>query len=514
VAPSLDAAQRDAVMADDPVVCVLAAAGSGKTTVLTARVGRRSADGSARADRSLVCTFSRKAADELAVRLRQLGVAGATIGTIHRAALRTVADWRDRHHLAPPSVLGDRRPILADLLGRRPDPAISAARLDGEIGWAKARMLAPEDYEQAACQAQRPLGVAPEVIAELYAAYERERRVRSLLDLDDLLVHAALALEEEAAFAEAVRWRWRHVLVDEMQDVNPAQFRLVLGIVGGEPDLFVVGDPNQAIYGWNGADPGLLDTLGTHFERMRVVRLEHNRRSTPPIVRVASAVLGEATGTVCCTRADGPLPVLSAHETDEDEARWVARQAVEARRPGQRWSQLAVLARTNAQLPIVARALEAQRVPFCHAGEELAPASDLGPIHTGDRATDGPMRPRPSDDGVLLSTFHRAKGLQWPYVFVIGLREGLVPIGSARAATAVDEERRLLYVALTRAEDRLWCSWAARPPGGPPHPASRWVAEMERAVADLRTEQAAVPPERAAAHLARLRALVSADRPD
>jgi DNA helicase-2/ATP-dependent DNA helicase PcrA len=517
LAGSLSASQREAVLADDPVVCVVAAAGSGKTTVLTIRVARRSADGSARPDRTLVCTFSRKAADELRVRLRQLGVSGVTIGTIHRVALQTLADWRERHHLPPPSVLGDRRPLLDELVSSRPSPPISAARLESEIGWAKAKMLAPHDYEAAAREAHRQFGVALGLVAELYAAYERARQRRSLLDLDDLLVQAALALEDDDVFAEGVRWRWRHVLVDEMQDVNPAQFRLLRALVGSEPDLFVVGDPNQAIYGWNGADPGLLDAFGAQFLGARVIRLDQNRRSTPAIVQVAAALLGQPPETVRCSRPDGPLPTLSAHDTDEDEARWVAHQAWLAHEPGRRWSQMAVLARTNAQLETVAQALEAWRIPFWRTGPELAPASDLGPSGVGERPSNRPPPHgpggAPNDDGMVLSTFHRAKGLQWPSVFVIGLREGLVPIRSARTDAALQEERRLLYVAVTRAESRLWCSWAARPQGGAPEPASRWVADIERALADLASERAPVATQRATSHLARLRALISDDRP-
>ena len=108
-------------------------------------------------------------------------------------------------------------------------------------------------------------------------------------------------------------------------------------------------------------------------------------------------------------------------------------------------------------------------------------------------------------DGVVLSTYHRAKGLQWPCVFVIGLADGLVPIASARSPEALDEERRLLYVAMTRAEDELWCSWAS---DGGRRP-SRWWADVEQARGDLEREQAPAPPAVAAEHLARFRALVA-----
>ena len=129
-------------------------------------------------------------------------------------------------------------------------------------------------------------------VAELYGRYEEAKRRQGVLDLDDLLWACADALEGDDRFAAAVRWRFRHVFVDEMQDVNPSQFRLLRALVGEDPDLFVVGDPHQSVYGWNGADPGLLDRLGDLFPSARVVRLGENHRCSPQVVAVASAALG------------------------------------------------------------------------------------------------------------------------------------------------------------------------------------------------------------------------------
>src|SRR5439155_7424031 len=105
-----------------------------------------------------------------------------------------------------------------------------------------------------------------------------------LLDLDDLVVRCARALESDPAFAAAQRWRFRHLFVDEFQDVNPAQFRLLRGWLGAGADLCVVGDPEQAVYAWNGADPGLLTGFRRHFPTAEVVELAANHRSTPQVV--------------------------------------------------------------------------------------------------------------------------------------------------------------------------------------------------------------------------------------
>ncbi len=127
--------------------------------------------------------------------------------------------------------------------------------LDGEIGWAKARLVTPDRYEVEARRAKRRTGIRADQVADAYVRYEAERVRRRVLDFDDLITACADALAGDAAFADGVRWRTRHLFVDEMQDVNPAQFRLLTALLSDEPDLFVVGDPNQSVYGFNGADP-------------------------------------------------------------------------------------------------------------------------------------------------------------------------------------------------------------------------------------------------------------------
>jgi DNA helicase-2/ATP-dependent DNA helicase PcrA len=579
----LTESQQEAVLATDRVLCILAGAGAGKTRVLTLRVARRIHDGSADGNHTLVCTFSRKAADELRRRLWALDVADSVeAGTFHRTALRLLRLQAADRGTAPPVVMADRSAALARLVdpdaepgrgsGRRGGPAgaavgdpgrdprarsagrrnPSAAQLETEIGWAKARLIAPDAYEVTARSAGRRPAMGAARVAELYDRYEAERRRRGSLDLDDLLWRCADALEEDATFASAVRWRFRHLYVDEMQDVNPAQFRLLLALLGDEPDLCAVGDPNQSVYGWNGADPTLLDRLPTLLPHTRVVRLEENHRCSPQVVAVAAAALGldaagesgpggggpDATGAdpptaagPTSSRPDGPLPRVTAHPTDADEAAWVAREVWRAHRPGRRWSQIAVLARTNAQLGAVADALDAEHVPCRRAGGEWGPASDLRTAEddapgasnassgTGAGQDWGPGAPEGDDDAVVLATFHRAKGLQWPAVFVIGLSDGLVPFRLARSPAARAEEQRLLYVAMTRAEDELTCSWAAYPDhrardtGAAPRQPSPWLRDVVRRRDALAAQRAPTDPDTVSARLADLRARLAADGP-
>ncbi len=559
----LEPAQREAVLANDPVVCVLAGAGTGKTRVLTLRVARRVRDQSAHPSHVLVCTFSRKAAQELRGRLWTLGVGEVEAGTFHRTALRLIAHYRRDRGDAPPRIVEDRRRWLADLLdagaasrarGRAPSFRPSrrnasegddAGRLDAEIGWAKSQLVAPGDYEEAARRAGRRPAIPAARIAELYGLYEDARRVRGVLDLDDLLWHCGDLLEQDPRFTRAMRWWHRHLFVDEMQDLNDAQYRLLRLLVGEEPDLFVVGDPNQSVYGWNGAHPELLRRVTEELAGTRVVRLETNHRCAAPVVRVASAVLGSEPPA--SARGEGPLPIVACLQDDAEEARWVARHAWLAHRPGRRWSSIAVLARTNAQLARLAEALDAEHVPYRISGAELGPGSDVRGAHEGprkptaredellgedhptdhggaDEVADGAHRTSgaPSglgetpdaDDAVVLSTFHRSKGLQWRTVFVVGVSDGLVPLVSARSGAAKAEERRLFYVALTRAEEELTCTWALRPDASAPDGTaerrpSPWLPAVERAVGELRKEAAVAGPAQAAEHLAKMRDLLA-----
>jgi superfamily I DNA/RNA helicase len=497
-ASRLTLAQRAAIEADDPLLCVMAGAGAGKTRVLTLRVARRVRDGSIEADRALVTTFSRKAAEELRTRLWSLGVSGVKAGTFHHTALGLLREHRAQRGRPEPQLLPDRRRLLADVVTG--DPRRVRA-LDGEIGWAKARLVTPDRYAAEARRAKRRSGVSAEQVADVFIRYEAERTRRRLLDFDDLIVACADALAGDAAFADAVRWRTRHLFVDEMQDVNPAQFRLLTALLSDEPDLFVVGDPNQSVYGFNGADPSLLYRLPEILRGTKVIRLDENHRCTPQVVAVATAVLrdSETDETVLgeidaarSSRVDGPVPVVVSHVSDAEESAWAAARARQSRAPGRRWSTIAVLARTNAQLAVVQAAMEAANVPCQVAGADTGPASDLrgGGWRRRVDHDDEEDQEEIDHDRVVLTTFHRSKGLQWHTVIIIGLSTGLMPLASAQTTEAIDEERRLLYVALTRAEEELWCSWsdggdASATMGRATRSASPWLAPIERTIVQL-----------------------------
>jgi DNA helicase-2/ATP-dependent DNA helicase PcrA len=421
----------------------------------------------------------------------------------------------------------------------RPDLASPDALtgLLAEIQWAQARLLGPADYARGARDAGRRTALPVDDTAEVYRRYDEAKKTHGVMDLNDLLTRAADLLEGDSAVAAASRWRIRHLFVDEFQDVNPAQWRLLRAWIGDRTDLFVVGDPRQAVYGWNGADPTLLDRLPQLLPGTDVLRLDANHRSSPQLIAAARALLpgpapglglgwGDGPGEADSRggdggRPDGPLPTVLGFDDDGDEAEALARWLRVMHRPGRPWAHLAVLARTNARLGPVAAALGRAGIPFRlgpapRAGGELRdmveilrslpsgrslrsaladlsipdgspgptgrglppvlsrladehvleePGASVGGFLAWLAATVGegiPGEADPDGDVVELSTFHRAKGLEWPVVALVGLEDGLVPISYATTAAGLAEERRLLYVAVTRAEEHLWCSWARR----------------------------------------------------
>jgi DNA helicase-2/ATP-dependent DNA helicase PcrA len=450
-----------------------------------------------------------------------------------------------------PQLIDRKVRLLVPMLpGRGRERGLLASEIASEIEWAKARLVRPEGYVAAAASARRVPPKPPAAVANWYERYELEKRRRRLVDFDDLLWWCADALENDAKFREAQRWRFQHLFVDEFQDANEAQFRLVRAWLGDRPDLCVVGDGNQAIYGFAGADPAFLTAFARHFPGATVVRLRTNYRSTPAIVHTAAAVLpADDAAPVESVRSDGTAPTITMYDTDEAEARGVARAVRVARGPDRPWSSIAVLYRTNAQSAVFEEAFAADSIPFTvrgsarfldrpevkvaledlqarsreHQGrpfeDELTQLSERAAAGSEERrehvaalvrlgreylqvdggagsydgflafleaalrgGDDGSVG---SGDGVELLSFHRAKGLEFPTVFVCGLERGLVPIVHAETPAELDEERRLLHVALSRAEDTLHLSWARKRTIGMrtyTRDPSPWLVEVERAL--------------------------------
>ena len=364
----LNEEQRAAVVSDSKLLVIRAGAGSGKTRVLTRRIAYGAANDTLDARRVLALTFTRKAAGELNHRLRQLGLRqSAAAGTFHAIALSQLRQRWEQRSENPPTLLDRKVGFVARLVPRVNDRT-TPLDLVAEIEWAKARRILPAAYAEAALAAGRKPPLEPERVARIYEDYEATKAKRNLIDFDDILILCGRQLQRDRNAAEAFRWSFRHIFVDEFQDVNPLQFALLKMFVGPDPDLCVVGDSRQAIYAWNGADSSYLDDFSTHFPGAGQVSLHQNYRSTPEILRCASAVL-PTHDALTPTRPSGSTPSIDAHADDRAEARSIARALRNTHSSNTRWRNMAVLVRTNAQVVLLSDALSDAKVPVNARGD-------------------------------------------------------------------------------------------------------------------------------------------------
>jgi DNA helicase-2/ATP-dependent DNA helicase PcrA len=580
VLSALDPEQREVALAVRGPVCVLAGAGTGKTRAITHRIAYAVHAGVVDPAHVLAVTFTSRAAGELRGRLRLLGRPGLGLDrvqarTFHSAALRQLIHfWPAVVGGRPPRVLASKVSLVAEA-ARAQQCALSGADLAdiaAEIEWAKVTQVRPDDYRAAAGAACRrpPRGAA--ATGQIYAGYEALCRERHLIDFESVLELTAAILAESRQAAAEVRDRYRYLVVDEYQDVNPLQKLLLDQWLGDRQDLCVVGDPDQAIYSFTGASPRYLTGFAAEFPAATVLRLVRDYRSTPQVVTLANRLMAAAGGpagvpggavarwasALVAQQPPGPEPSFAEYPDDQAEADAVAARAKCLIAEGVSAREIAVLVRTNAQAAAFERSLHEAGVSYQVRGAErffdraevrqaigLLRAAAKSWSGTGDPAGPGgaaeaaagadraarlPAEVRhvlaglgltgsappgggaarerweslaallglaedlslarpgitlpgfaaelaermaaehpPVVPGVTLSSLHAAKGLEWDVVFLPGLAEGVLPIVYAQTTEAIAEERRLLYVGVTRARQRVELSWAAaRTPGATP----------------------------------------------
>jgi len=544
VLAGLDGEQRAAVTAPVGPVCILAGAGTGKTRAITSRIAYRVLCGEVRPQHVLAVTFTTRAAAELRARLAALGAPGVQARTFHAAALRQL------RYFAPRLFEGRQMPELLESKARLVGLAAARCGLRGdrttardlaaEIEWSKSSLIEPSEYVVAAAKAQREPPVEPAKVAEVYEAYERVKRTGGVIDFEDMLRAAAWAMEEHSDVADQVRAQYRHFVVDEYQDVNPVQQKLLEAWLGGRDDVTVVGDASQTIYSFTGASSDHLLQFPRRFRGATVVRLVRDYRSTPQVVGLANEVIAQARGELARLRLElvgqrpaGPEPELRGYPDEPAEAAAVARRCVELISAGTPAREIAVLFRVNAQSEAYEEALADAGVPYVvHGAERFFERAEVRQAMVALRSATRTVEPdtpladavvsaleavawrpdrppgggaarekwealaalvalageypersleefnaelsrraaaqhAPTVDGVTLSSLHSAKGLEWDAVFVVGLAEGTLPTTYARTPEALEEERRLLYVGITRAREWLWLSYSgSRAPGG------------------------------------------------
>ena len=551
----LDPEQQQAVQAIRGPVCIIAGAGTGKTTVITHRIAYAIAAGVTDTSKTLALTFTARAAGEMRARLRTLGIPNATARTFHAAALKQLMYfWPYSMGGSFPSLLTSKSGAIAESFQRAGTTLVPQASLlrdvASEIEWAKVLEIAPEDYVEAALGAGRSIktGSAPqrfdadnsaraenpkntlEEIAKIYSSYESLKRQERAIDFEDVLLLTVGMLEEDRDVRERVRDQYRFFTVDEYQDVSPLQQRLLNLWVGNREEICVVGDAAQTIYSFAGASSAFLLNFTKKYPKAEVIRLSRGYRSTPEIISTANAILRQggivaSEGHELSSMNDhGAEPLVRKFESASAEAKAIVFKIQElfgkagptspaapaqADASGMEFSDIAILARTNSQLDAFERELRAAGIPSQLKTSErffertdvkdamrvirsasVLPADDgdwyriltsvLLPFGNADYVqaflrlaatmkADGAPSLRtflreledradqnnpPTLPGVVLATLHAAKGLEWPHVFLVGVNDGILPMGND-----INEERRLFYVGLTRAKRSVHLSY-------------------------------------------------------
>ena len=581
----LDPEQRTVATALRGPVAVVAGAGTGKTRAITHRIAYGVATGVYRPTAVLAVTFTTRAAGELRGRLSQLGAVGVQARTFHSAALRQLQYfWPRTYGGELPSVLDNRMSLVAEAAGRL-RVSVDTARLRdlvSEIAWAKVSNVGPDDYARLARHHERNVAsIDPETVQRIFTGYEHVKRDRGRIDFEDILLCTAAMLSDYEEVADTVRRTYRHLVVDEYQDVSPLQEALLTLWRGAGQELCVVGDPAQTIHSFAGAQPEFLTGFARRFPGASVLELTRDYRSTPQVVGCANrimAVTGAAALTLQAQRPAGP-EVSFAEAGDEAAeaaatADWVVAQAA----AGVDYREIAVLYRINAQSPPLEQALAQRQVPYLvRSGERFYERPEVRQtlllLRNQARALDeadqagldgfgsaleqvtalltslgwtaqppegaGAVRERweslaallsvaqdltaeatasassqltladvsaeldrraeaqhvPVAQGVTLSTLHSAKGLEWEAVALLGVHEGSLPFVLATSPQQVAEERRLLYVGVTRAKRALRVSWSrTRNGGGNARKPSRFLDPV--LPESLRARAAATPTAR------------------
>ena len=369
--------QREAVTHAGSPLLILAGAGSGKTRVLTHRIAYLLATGRARAGEILAITFTNKAAAEMRER------AGALVGddarrmwvsTFHSACVRLLRYEHEAAGLSSSFTIYDAQDSqrliqmvlkAQDVDIKRFTPKMVAARISD----AKNELIGPKRYAETA--GKDPVS---RIVADAYVEYDKRMRASNALDFDDLIMRTVDLLRDNPLIAEHYHRRFRHILVDEYQDTNHAQYVLVRALVGDGKDgvepaeLTVVGDSDQSIYAFRGATIRNIEEFERDFTGARTILLEQNYRSTQNILSAANAVIARNTGrrakNLWTASGDGALITLDAADSEHDEARFVVGEIDRLADSGVDWGDIAVFYRTNAQSRALEELLVRQGIPY------------------------------------------------------------------------------------------------------------------------------------------------------
>jgi len=359
----LNLQQREAVKAIHGPVLILAGAGTGKTRVITMRIAYMVDEGISPAN-ILAVTFTNKAANEMRERVSEmLGRDKSrliTVGTFHAFCMRLLRVYAERIGYKTNFVIysqTEQQSVIKKVLGRL---LTKEETLDPSV--AQMRISTAKNHGVSLGDPERDLNAA---VMQLYGD---ELRTLNAMDFDDLLLYAVQILENNDDVREEVRQKYRYVMVDEFQDTNTLQMRLLRALVGPPHNICVVGDDDQSIYGWRGADITNINEYETFFPGATVIKLEENYRSTTPILHTANSLIKHNAGRRVknlWSRNPGHEPVrLVVTEDEKEEAQQIADEIVELQGRGDTWDDMAVLFRTNEQSRVLEGEFRKRRIPY------------------------------------------------------------------------------------------------------------------------------------------------------
>ena len=528
----LDPDQIAVVSAIRGPVCVIAGAGTGKTRVITNRIAYAINAGVTDPTKVLALTFTAKAAGEMRSRLRTLGISNAAARTFHSAALKQLLYfWPYAFGGQFPTLLTTKSGFISQAISRAevamPASVNALREIAGEIEWAKVLEISPDNYQEEAIASNRSVRLPNNksenenlaMISQVYEAYESLKKQERCLDFEDVLLLTVGMLEEDRGVRERVRDQYRYFTVDEYQDVSPLQQRLLNLWLGNREEICVVGDTAQTIYSFAGASSNFLLTFKNRFPNAQVFRLTRGYRCTPEIINAANQILRQGNlvsdhgSELQSANEHGDKPKVNGFNSASDEIAYVSSEVEKLIKSQVDSSDIAILARTNAQLDQVKSSLNNLKITSqIRSGEKFFDRVDVRdamrvirsasvlPSEIGDWYADleSVLRPfgeadyvisvlklaksikenggtnmraflreiedraeqnnPPTLPGVTLATLHSAKGLEWKHLFLIGVSDGVLPMGND-----LNEERRLFYVGVTRAKEKIQITYAGKP---------------------------------------------------
>ena len=513
----LDDAQQAAVTNLKGPLAIIAGAGSGKTRTISHRIAYGIATGEYAESRVLALTYTNRAAAELRSRLRLLGAPLVQVRTFHAAALAQLQFfWPQLTESMAPKLVTQKASMVNEVLDGMSIRVSEQERLalQAEIEFLRYAMLDVDSYETL----ERPrLSLNAARFMDFFKRYEQFKQQKRIVDWEDAILLTCGLLRNETRMLSHVQQQYRYFTVDEYQDISPLQQSLLETWQGERDELCVVGDPRQTIYSFAGATSSYLTGFLNRFPDASIIELDRNYRSSMEIVELANKIAPELPLTSVRQLSSKPKSVAFSSASAESAAVASEIQVLSQTRP---LSSISVLARTNSQLlPLekelqklgiesqvrgsgrffrrpdvmqanaairALRTMQTQEPLFVEVSKILSalgwssqpkkteswealnwfvevldelgtPTLDeyLRELDDWERSGHEPQR-----EAVTLATIHGTKGLEWESVFLVGVNQGIFPIGYAQSEAEKAEERRLFYVAITRAQSNLQVSYS------------------------------------------------------